>query len=200
MFGRISDSQRIQIREQIMKALRLLENPSIPEILAASYISTQLLFIQGLSYQRLYYELNWLADRRRICKISAKAGHLLRFTIDPNSFNRIEKILYPIPSIAACESCGAACVSYRLTMYSIQSSRKCDKCDGSNGELQILTDNNYYRKFIIHKNAFLGVLDYYAIRLPGSIRGYGTEYLRAFELLNKLTGNTNMLAVVGLLN
>lgn len=200
MFGRINDNQRIQIREQLMKALRLLENPSIPEILAASYISKQLLFIQGLSYQRLYYELYWLADRGRICKISAKAGHLLRFTIDPNSFNRIEKTLYPIPSIAVCESCGATCVSYRLTMYSIQSNRKCDKCDDSNGELKILIDNAYYRKFIIHNNAFLGVLDYYSIRLPGSIRGYGTEYLRAFELLNKLTGNTNVLAVVGLLN
>ena len=163
-------------------------------------MSPRLILLSGLSYQQLYSELRTLCINKKAFRVIASQGHALRFSTDPSASESLRGVIRPVPRLAKCDYCGSTCVDFHQTIYSIQQNKKCERCGERTRDLLVLSDDYYGRKYIIYGNALLGVFDYFRLRLPGSIRGRGTEYKRAIELMNGVTGKTTLLAIVGDIN
>lgn len=197
MCGMVSGISPSRTRAILMRALQDLENPSIPEIRAAASLSPRLVLLSGLSYQRIYSEMRILCANEQAFRVTASQGHTLRFSKDSATSRSLRGAISPVPRLTKCDCCGSACIDFHQSIYNIQQDTKCIKCNKKTKDLLILSDNYFSRKYIFYQNAILGVLDYMGLRLPGSIRGRGTEYARAVELLRGVTGKITLLAVVG---
>lgn len=193
MFG----MERHRIRTVIPSILPRLGYPSIREIQSASCMSPQLVRVRGISYHTLYSELNALVVMGHVSRIAAHSGHRLRFCADPISIIPSLRILRPIPTQTICDCCGSPSILYRGKMCRIRGQSNCAVCNPQGDELSILDDPCFGLKFVLDDLAILGVVDYFGLRLPGSIRGYGTEYQRAIDLLSRRTGKKHLLAVIG---
>ena len=193
-------TDRPKIRTIIRNNIARLGYPSIREIQAASYLTHQLILIRGLSYQRLYADLDALVNKNHVIRVSADTGHRLRFCPDPCRFTYYRPVLQLIITETRCPNCGARSIQYQEKICSISWHDVCENCNPQNGELDIIQDARFGLKFILRGLALLGVVDYYSVRLPGSIRGYGSEYKRACELVRETSGKRRLLAVVGHIN
>ncbi len=197
MLGMANVIRHTRTRATLIKALQILENPSIPEIRAAALLSPRLILLSGLSYQRIYSELRVLCANRQSFRVTASYGHALRFSTDPAASSSLRSAVRAVPRLTKCDSCGSTCVDFHQTVCSIQQNEKCGRCGKKAKDFIILSDDYFARKYIIYEDAIIGVFDYVRLRLPGSIRGHSTEYERAIELLRGVTGKTKLLAVVG---
>ncbi len=197
MFGMANIIRHTRTRAALMKALQILENPSIPEIRAAAILSPRLIILSGLSYQRIYSELRILCANKQSFRVKASYGHALRFSTDPTASGSLRGAIRPVPRLTKCDSCGSTCVDFHQNVCSIQQSEKCGRCGTKAKDFLILSDDYFARKYFIYENAILGVFDYVRLRLPGSIRGHSTEYERAAELLRGVTRKPTLLAIVG---
>ena len=185
-----------KIKGTILEAIKSLGYPSIREIEDASKYYPNYIWINDLSYQRLYYELWKLTNRKSVRRFYTANGHRLRFSVDFDSLP-IKKIIKSMVALTLCKHCGARCIFYLGKKYRIRSDSECNHCYSTESTLRIIKDPMYGLNYILDDVYLLGVIDLYGVRLPGSIRGYGTEYIRIVDLVKEETGKKPLLTVIG---